>query len=55
MQGDAKLELVGSALFSFSDAEDIGVKQRASLMLGELSKQDLDPDLADGAHMRRRL
>ncbi|CAL5227390.1 g10343 [Coccomyxa viridis] len=53
--GDAKLELGGSAIFNFSDAEDLGAKQRASLLLCELSKQDLDPDLADGAHLRRRL
>ena len=55
MQGGDKVGLVGSAIFSFSDADDLGVKQRASLMLGELSRQDSDPDLADGAHLRRRL
>ena len=54
LQGDAQLELAGSTIFNFSDVEDLGVKQSASLMLGALSKQVLDPDLADGAHMRRR-
>lgn len=55
VQGNAKLELAGSVIFNFSDTEDLGAKQEASLMLGELSKQDLDPHLADGVHLRRRL
>ena len=55
LQGDAQLELTGSTIFNFSDVEDMGLKQSASLMLGDLSTQDLDPDLADGTHMRRRL
>ena len=55
MQGNAKLELAGNAIFNFSDTEDLGAKQGASLVLSEISKQHLDPDLADGVHLRRRL
>ena len=40
---------------TFSDAEDLSVKRRASLLLGRVSKQDLDPDLGDGVCLWHRV
>ncbi len=51
LQEVEKQELPGG-LFSSSEAEDLGLKQRASLLLDEMSRQDMDPDLADAAYFR---
>ncbi|CAK0755364.1 hypothetical protein CVIRNUC_002369 [Coccomyxa viridis] len=53
-EGDAKQEASGT-VFNFSDAEDLSVKRRASLLLGRISKQDLDPDLGDGVCLWHRV
>ena len=42
--------LFTGGLFDLLYADDMGLKQRASLLPDEMSRQDMDSDLADAAY-----
>ena len=55
VQGGVKQEPLGSQIFHFSDAEDLCLKRRASVMLGEKNKEQEISNIADSMHLRQRL